>query len=160
MGACYAIPPDLDSAQCRAGLSGPCRSRQTRHLGGLGQPPFFNPSLGQKATIEFLSDRAKTVTLTILDRDRFPVRELAARKVASGKTTLTFDGKDDAGVVLSDEAYAVRIGLKSGSGHDVFDPFKNFQPVYGDPKRQYSPVGNALTYELERPSRVHIQAVW
>lgn len=124
------------------------------------QPPFFNPSLGQKATIEFLSDRAKTVTLTILDRDRFPVRELAARKVASGKTTLTFDGKDDAGVVLSDEAYAVRIGLKSGSGHDVFDPFKNFQPVYGDPKRQYSPVGNALTYELERPSRVHIQAVW
>jgi hypothetical protein len=122
------------------------------------KPPFFNPSLGQKATIEFRSDRAGTVTLTILDRDRFPIRKLAAQNVAKGKTTLTWDGKDDRGEIVPDEAYLVRIELSSGEAREVYDPAAGFQPVLSEPKRSYSMVSGVLRYELDAPSRVHVQA--
>lgn len=122
-------------------------------------PPFFNPMLGESARVAFKAERAGRVTLQVLDRDRFPVRTLPARSVKAGGVALAFDGRDDEGAVLPDEAYSIRLEFTDGTAREVFDPSKDFVPVLEEPKtRSYSAYAGILSYQLSRPSRVHIQA--
>lgn len=118
-------------------------------------PPFFNPTASQSVTLSFRASATGTARVTILDRDRFPVRSLSASVPAPGLVAIKWDGRDDKGAVVPDEAWNVRIEL-AGS---AFDPSLNFVPVEEDPQpRTYSRMDGILSYTLSRPSRVHIEA--
>ncbi len=121
-------------------------------------PAFFNPSLGQEATIDLSLPGPGKVDLEILDRERVIVRRLSA-EATQATLRLEWDGRDGHGVVVPDEAYTLRARFKSGSAEAVFDPS-------GEPPAQavalssvtYSRQDGVLGYSLPAPSRVHIQA--
>lgn len=124
-------------------------------------PAFFNPTTRQTATVHLGVTEPGTVTLSILDRDRFPIRELAPRPAARGAMlVIAWDGRDDAGRVVPDEAYNIRVEWRGKGGEtEVYDPSLGFQPVDEDPQpRSYSRINGVLSYRLARPSRVHIEA--
>ena len=74
-------------------------------------PPFFHPGARQFSTITFYAGVAGTATVTILDRDRYPVRTLGSRFVGRGLASFTWDGRDDSGTIVPDEAWNIRIEL-------------------------------------------------
>ena len=71
---------------------------------------FFNPSLGQKETIEIGPPGPGKVTVQIVDRDGYSMRWLAQNRVTLGShVTLEWDGRDQSGRVVPDEAYSLKI---------------------------------------------------
>ncbi len=54
------------------------------------------------------------MTVRILDRDGFVVRTIASGgEITPGKVGYTWDGRDDSGQVVTDEAYSLRIVLNT-----------------------------------------------
>lgn len=122
-------------------------------------PPFFNPSIGQQEKITFTSERAGTVQLEIVDRDGFPIRGLEPHAVRPGPVSFSWDGRDNAGLVVPDEAYAIRISFSGDGARDLYDPAQHFQSVPQDhPSCTYSRSEGILSYTLPWPARVHILA--
>lgn len=119
-------------------------------------PPFFNPAVGQTAEIAIRAGVRGTARVTILDRDRFPVRTLPPAEVSPGGLhVVRWDGRDDRGVIVPDEAWNIRVELAG----EVYDPSRDFVAAEEDPQpRMYSPVEGVLSYRLARPARVHIEA--
>ncbi len=83
----------------------------------------FNPTAGQHLDISFRLDTEASVTALVLDADLFPVATLAdARLCRPGVTVLRWNGRDDAGAVVPNEAYTVRIEAVTDLGvKSVFD---------------------------------------
>ncbi|HEX7151697.1 MAG TPA: hypothetical protein VF618_09435 [Thermoanaerobaculia bacterium] len=122
-------------------------------------PAFFNPTVSQYAAIRFHAAIEGTATVSILDRDRFPIRVLEPRHVTPGLHSFDWDGRDAAGTVVPDEAYNVRIELRGARAADVYDPSLDFHSVSDDPQpRTYTRTSGVLTYRLNKPARVHIEA--
>ena len=122
-------------------------------------PPFFNPTLGQRQAIRFHAARSGTVVVEILDRDRTAVRTLEPLRVASGEVTATWDGKDQGGEVVPDEAYNLRLTFKDGTRSEIYSPSEDFRPLQQDAKINfYSREDGVLSYALPWPARVHAQA--
>ncbi|MGH7784729.1 MAG: FlgD immunoglobulin-like domain containing protein, partial [Candidatus Binatia bacterium] len=122
-------------------------------------PRFFNPSLGQTEEIRFQARSTERVTVSILDRDRFVIRTFWAKIVKQGPQAMKWDGKDDRGVVVPDEAYSIKIEFQGGKHPAVYDPSLKFMPISENPaKRSYSRTDGILTYSIARTSRVHIEA--
>ncbi|MCU1244633.1 MAG: hypothetical protein JWN02_543 [Acidobacteria bacterium] len=133
------------------------------HAGTIGgvavSPPFFTPSLAQSESIRFRLGAAGVVSVSIVDRDGFVVRKLDSRRRERGEVTLQWDGRDDDGVVVPDEAYTLRIEQVAGGQRSVYDPGRDHHPILEDPaQRSYSREDGVLSYRLARPSRVHIEA--
>lgn len=122
-------------------------------------PAFFNPSLGQSATIRLRVDDAGVLEVSIVDRDGFVVRSLGRSSVEKGPRSLVWDGKDDEGRVVPDEAYSLRISIEGARGRGLYDPRANHVPtVFDGIQATYARTSGVLGYELPRPSRVHILA--
>src|SRR5437588_10520816 len=97
-------------------------------------PPFFNPTAGRSAQVRARVD-AGTVTLSILDRDRFPIRKLASQTVSDSDVTFAWDGRDDRGEVVPDEAYNILIEWRAKGGRSaVYDPSLGFHALDEDPQ--------------------------
>jgi hypothetical protein len=122
-------------------------------------PSFFNPTLGQRQTIRFHVARPGTVAVEILDRDRVAIRALKPLQVAAGEVTAIWDGKDQGGEVVPDEAYNLRLTFRNGTKSEVYSPAEHFHSVAEDAKVHfYSHEDGVLSYTLAKPSRVHAQA--
>jgi hypothetical protein len=133
------------------------------HAGTIGSvaisPSFFTPSLAQSETIRFRLSAAGVVSVSIVDRDGFVVRKLDSRRREAGTVTLPWDGRDDGGSVVPDEAYTLRIEQVAGGQRSIYDPARDHHPILEDPaQRSYSKVDGVLSYHLAHPSRVHIEA--
>ncbi len=103
--------------------------------------------------------RPGTVRLEILDRDRYLIRRLAEQAVQPGPASFSWDGKDDAGLVVPDEAYTLRITLLGESAEDAYDPSRHYDPFPQDlTSCTYSRGEGILSYTLPWPARVHILA--
>lgn len=131
--------------------------------GMIGQatisPAFFNPSIGQQVRISVKVEAAGELQVEIIDRDGFQVRRLETRSVEPGVVESTWDGKDDAGRIVPDEAFTPRLTLTASGRVDVEDPFARHVPeVLENIAPTYSRVSGVLAFELPRASRVHIQA--
>lgn len=123
------------------------------------RPEFFNPSLGQTSTLSVHLSVPSAVTLRILDRDNYVIRSLPPVSLPAGESNLTWDGKDESGAVVPNEAYCVNLrALATDGTKSEYAPSRDFFRVLSDPKRSYSMVSGVLRYELAGPSRVHIQA--
>ena len=122
-------------------------------------PSFFNPTLGQKQSIRAHAARSGTLVVEILDRDRTAIRTLEALRIAAGEVTAIWDGKDQGGKVVPDEAYNLQLTFTDGTKSEVYSPSEHFHPVPEDAKVHfYSREDGVLSYTLAKPSRVHAQA--
>src|SRR5258708_30994256 len=75
----------------------------------------FNPTARQTTQIGAAFASAGRATVLIVDRDGYPVRTLAAdAAVKAGSSDWLWDGRNDSGTVVSDEAYSVKIDRRSG----------------------------------------------
>src|SRR5712691_2688865 len=76
------------------------------------------------------------VSVAVIDRDGYRVRTLAAdAPVKSGPAAWQWDGRDDGGSPVPDEAYSWRIDWRNGPAHETWFP-ANQSP----PKMQAIPV--------------------
>jgi hypothetical protein len=99
-----------------------------------------------------------TASVLIVDRDGFPVRTLAKSQLVAGKVSFGWDGRDDRGEVVADEAYSLRIDWKGGNKSDVYFPADAPAKMQRVEASSYSRRSATLAYTLAEPSRVHIQA--
>src|SRR5258706_15958387 len=68
-----------------------------------------NGSAGETATVTLEVARPGRVSLLILDRDGFPVRRLAREQGVKSSFVVSWDGRDDAGQFVADDAYSLRV---------------------------------------------------
>lgn len=120
---------------------------------------FFSPSLDQNVTLAIALSKPGKLHVLVLDRDGIPVRNLAKKTVRRGTVKLQWDGRDDAGVPVPDEAWSFKIDLASAKGTDTYFPAAA-APVEMISIRpeSYARAGGILRYTLPGPSRVHMQA--
>ena len=159
----------------------PCRGRYRRtifagglllfaavvRLSGLPRPaiesvtlsrPFFNPSFGQRLEVRISVIRNGLATVWVLDRDAFPIRRLASGKALRlGGVTLEWDGRDDLGRLVPDEAYSFRVELTAGDRTESYFPAGLPVEEFSVREISHDPVHAVLRYRLPAPSRVHLQ---
>lgn len=123
-------------------------------------PDSFAPSLGRQVTYTVTCPIGGVLDAAVLDRDGYRVRTLAAKKrVPKGPVTLAWGGRDDAGVVVPDEAYSLRVVLRGEGGEALtFFPANGPAEMYEVPKVSFDQPSGTLSYSLPKPSRVHLQA--
>jgi hypothetical protein len=87
--------------------------------------PYFSPNhdgRNERAVVRFLLKRADRVTVTVVDTDGDPVRELLSRQSAGYREVRAkWDGRDDDGVRVRDGRYRYRITLQR-QGRSVIFP--------------------------------------
>src|SRR5262249_29891033 len=113
----YLFTPGLVQPACASIISNVKLSKQ-----------MVNPTLGESLRISATVSRAGTLQVSILDRDRFLVRKLSASTAKSGEVEIGWDGRDDQGLILPDEAYYLKIGFTDGKIQDTYDPSNHFNP--------------------------------
>lgn len=121
---------------------------------------FFNPSLGQKIRISLVAGSAGSLSILILDRDGYPVHQLLSdRTVQPGTVGFEWDGRNDRGEVVPDEAYSLKIDLAAGGETSSYfpanHPTEDVSPAQSNYYDRHSAI---LSYNLPRPARVHVQA--
>ena len=132
--------------------------------GGLRGPhtskSFFNPSLGQSVSFAVTLPWPGKLSAAVLDRDGYIIRSLLRpQESPAGETTLMWNGRDDQGAVVPDEAYSFKIDLVSGTRHWTYFPAGHAPTMPQSVAiRSFDPRTGVLSYELPAPSRVHIQA--
>lgn len=148
LAACAAFQPAMSTAVPATALTGIRISA-----------PFMNPTIGQRVEIRFEAPFAGSASVTLLDRDGFRIRSIV-KTVSKGPASIVWDGRDDAGRIVPNEAYTPRIEVRSKTGkRATYDPSEGFEPsMLGVDVPTYSPQTASLSYFLTRPSRVHVQA--
>lgn len=79
---------------------------------------FPNPFYGQTA-IRFVLGESAEVDASLYDAQGRRVRALAPRRLAAGRWTMAWDGRDDAGGVLAAGVYFYRLEARSGPMGDA-----------------------------------------
>ncbi len=118
----------------------------------------LNVAAGETVTVAIDFARRGLTTIVIVDRDGYPVRTLAKAQAVDGSLSLGWDGRDDRGQLVADEAYSLKIDWRGAEGGDTYFPANTVQPITAIEPRSYSRRSATLSYTLPRPSRVHIQA--
>jgi flagellar basal-body rod modification protein FlgD len=80
--------------------------------------PVVNLENGKAQFSYSISERPDEVFVVISDAEGKPVRRASADKI-TGKNTIVWDGKDDAGNVLPDGEYFVSVDYAVGKGKDA-----------------------------------------
>lgn len=119
----------------------------------------MNPTLGESARITVRLEQAGTVGVQVVDRDGFPVRTLVHDAAAArGENRWSWDGRDDAGQVVPDEAYSLRVDWSRGHEHEIYFPADAPAHLTSVDAEYYAPRTGTIVYTLPMPSRVHLQA--
>jgi hypothetical protein len=121
---------------------------------------FFNPTLGQSVDFSFAVEGEGLLTISILDRDGFLVRTLVRGKPAEhGGQAFGWDGKDERGVVVPDEAYSLKIDLaRGGASVATYFPANEPQEDLKVEPSYYDRATAVFAYKLPKAARVHMQA--
>jgi flagellar hook assembly protein FlgD len=118
----------------------------------------INPTAHQTTDIDVFFAESGRATVLIIDRDGYRVRTLAADvPIKAGKTDWLWDGRNDHGVVVPDEAYSLKIDWRSRSKHATYFPGNTPAAMESVPIGYYDRRGGTLLYVLRQPSRVHVQ---
>ena len=118
----------------------------------------FSPLLNEKFTIPFELSAPGMVHAEIYTPDGVLIRTLSTAAVMKeGTQTLEWDGKDEKGTVVPDEAYNVVLKATVNGKTDIIDPRKTSGGiVQRDLNPKIGPDGK-ITYTLPTPSRVLIR---
>ncbi|KFB69764.1 FlgD immunoglobulin-like domain containing protein [Candidatus Accumulibacter vicinus] len=119
----------------------------------------FSPARGEQFRVPVRLKVAAEVELRILTSDGDLVRTLKSpRSWTAGDQEFSWDGKDDDGVIVADEAYVPVLAARAKDGRsEEIDPraFSGGETV-GDLKVETAASGD-ITYTLPAPSRVLIR---
>jgi hypothetical protein len=119
-------------------------------------PGSINPSLGEKATLHISLARPARLEVQIIDRDGYSIRTLTASRGVVGDNVATWDGRDDRGEIVPDEAWSFRVIADGGA--DEFFPAAKLPTMISIDPLSFSRSTATLRYRLPSPSRVHVQA--
>lgn len=138
----------------------PVRGAEPSHIRSVSiSRPFFNPTVGQKIGINVEVDRAGSIGILILDRDGYPVRRLVAEQpIQMGRVGYEWNGRNDAGEIVPDEAYSLKIDFVGEGWKSTYFPATAPSTEVRVEIRGYDRRGGILSYKLAAPARVHAQA--
>ncbi len=118
----------------------------------------FSPTLKETFVIPFELEREANVAVEIYTPDGVLLRTLKNEKtLKKGKHTLKWDGKDNEGEVVPDEAYNVVLKASNGSYNEVLDPRKTSGGIVQKNLKPKITEEGKISYTLEKPSRVLIR---
>ena len=119
----------------------------------------FNPTAGENIAIYFNTTRPSKAMVQIFDRNDFLVREMMVQDSDNpGVYEVAWDGRDQEGNIVPDEAYFFTIEANAFTGElthydpTVFSGGENF-----DFPTTFQKKGQSITYELSENSRVLIR---
>jgi hypothetical protein len=118
----------------------------------------FNPSLGETVVITVKTPTASRVSIAVLDRDGYVTRWLAKDELSEASHVATWNGRDDEGAVVPDEAYSFKVDVTSSAGKWTYFPAASAPKTFPVQARHYSRRDAALMYELPAAARIHAQA--
>jgi FlgD Ig-like domain len=123
------------------------------------QPMVFNPSNGEETVILFTIFKEAQVTVRIYDSLDRLVRTLCINKVfQAGECEVKWDGRDEEGKIVPDEAYIFTIHTRAGPNYFVYDPADRSRgsgvKVSGI---KYDPKRKKIMYKLSHPARAGIR---
>jgi len=118
----------------------------------------INVAAGESVTITIGVAQAGRVSVVVVDRDGYPVRALTNAQPVSGSVMLHWDGRDDSGRFVADEAYSLKVDWHGSHETDTYFPANAPAVMSAIEARSYDRRTATLLYNLPRPSRVHIQA--
>jgi hypothetical protein len=116
----------------------------------------FNPSAGEHVTLSFrLAPAGGPAEVLIYDPDGGLIRRLdSSTDTTTGAANVTWDGRDDSGAIVPDEAYGFVIEAASGA---VYDPLTFSGGEVADiTEASIDAIGN-IAYTLPAPARVLIR---
>lgn len=118
----------------------------------------FSPAHGQTFTIPVILDQPAGVEINLLTSDGDLVRVLKSDSILpAGTHPLVWDGKDEAGRVVPDEAYIPLIKVKTPDGESVLDPRPHSGgEVIEDLKVEITPERD-IAYTLPASARVLVR---
>jgi hypothetical protein len=112
----------------------------------------FAPSLKESFPIEFELKKDAKVEIDIYTPDNNLIRTITSKSLKRGKQKIVWDGKDNNGTIVPNEAY--NIVLKADK--EILDFRKTGGTVVKDLKRNIDRQGR-ISYKLSKPSRVLIR---
>jgi hypothetical protein len=125
------------------------------------RPQVFNPTGGQTTSIYYRLLRSADVSVRIFDSDHFLIATLQEnRSSPAGANRVNWNGRDESGVVVPDEAYYFVIEAKDEDGRETtYDPTL----FSGGEKLGVAPPvvdreETVVRYSLSKPARVRIRA--
>jgi hypothetical protein len=120
----------------------------------------FNPSMGRVVNIAIaLADSGK-LSVIVIDRDLYPIYIICKHKaVSKGVQNFRWFGRDQNDRVVPNEAYSLKIDFVSSNGAtETYFPAIRTTELFSIRSQYYDRQSAVLSYQLESPSRVHIQA--
>ena len=118
----------------------------------------FNPSKGDQFKCTLAGDWPPSSFLVVRDADWRPIRSLTLSRKGSAAYSVTWDGKDSAGMIVPDEAYTIAI-MDRVRNRVLYDPATISGGEFGDVERiEVDRTRGTLSYSLSAPSRVLFRA--
>lgn len=116
----------------------------------------FNPTAGKSIALSFVLGAGGSVSVNVFDADGGLIRTLLKEDVmVSGKHEIAWDGRDDSGQLVPDEAYTFTVNTGSG---DAYDPFATSGGIVGDIRdAEINANSGTVVYKVPEPSRVLIR---
>ncbi len=117
----------------------------------------FRPTAGGEAQISFYLSQDAGLKVTIFDADDYAIRTLGTEKPGfKGVNTLSWNGRDDQGNVVADEAYSFVIEAATADGATaIYDP-TSFSGGETVPVEVLYRSGH-ITYHLAKDARVRVR---
>jgi flagellar hook assembly protein FlgD len=118
----------------------------------------FNVSTGDRVTVTLRFGQPGTASILVLDRDGYLVRKLASAQPIGKTFLIAWDGRNDAGDLVADEAYSFKVDWTDGKHAETYFPANRPASIISVTPRYYDRRSGTLSYVLSQPSRVHVQA--
>jgi len=124
------------------------------------EPRQFNPSVHEQAKIQFKSERDGQAFVKIYDRRAYQVREIAVEHITANEiVTVAWNGQDDQGKLVPDEAYFFSIEATDIRGNIVeYNPiqakFNRSMPM----RVNYDAESDKLSFTVEQDGIVNIRS--
>jgi hypothetical protein len=119
----------------------------------------FDPSASDVVTLSMSFAKPGRVSILVLDRDGYRIRNLATQVSVSGAFSVGWNGRNESGDVVPNEAYSFKIVWTDGKVSETYFP-ANQKPakMLALDAGYYDRRGGTLAYTLPSPCRVHLQA--
>lgn len=123
-------------------------------------PGVFNPTANESVAIHYTLSEPATVTVKLYNPYNNLIRTfIADYRASAGPQEARWDGRDEGGAIVPDEAYTYTIVARDKGGKDTtYDPTDTTQgrTVLGS-ELDFLPMTGEIQYRLPEPARVRIR---
>ncbi|HRQ65187.1 MAG TPA: FlgD immunoglobulin-like domain containing protein [Xanthomonadaceae bacterium] len=141
-----------------AALLVPCAAAALEIAQVVASSHAFRPAEGEQISLRFHVSKAATVMVNVYDGRELLVRRIRA-DLDAGEHAVTWDGRDDQGRLLPDEAYHYTLAATGEDDHSVVHDLTD---LTGGERLRVEDVAwdaesGVLSYRLPRPARVNVR---